>query len=49
MPGGLAPMAEEPTARKMFAQMCSPDGSQDMEAAASHSSEEECSQVCKDC
>lgn len=52
MPGGLPTMAEEPTARKVFAQLCStedPSGSQDiqdMETGATHSSDdEECSQV----
>ena len=52
MPRGLPTMAEEPTARKVFAQLCStenPCGSQDMqdmETGASYSSDdEECSQV----
>ncbi|CAL5227390.1 g10343 [Coccomyxa viridis] len=45
MPGGLPTMAEEPSARRVYAQLCSgdPSGSQDMETAASHSSDEECS------
>ena len=38
-------MAKEPTARKVYAQLCSPDGSQDMETGGSHSSDEECSEV----
>ncbi len=47
MPGGLPTMAEEPSARRVYAQLCSgdPSGSQDMETAASHSSDEECSLV----
>ena len=47
LPGGLPTMAEEPSARRVFAQLCSGDlsGSQDMETAASHSSDEECNQV----
>lgn len=42
---GLPAMAKEPTARKVYAQLCSPDGSQDMETGGSHSSDEECSEV----
>ena len=47
LPGGLPTMAEEPSARRVYAQLCSgnPSGSQDMETAASHSSDEECSLV----
>ncbi|CAK0755364.1 hypothetical protein CVIRNUC_002369 [Coccomyxa viridis] len=41
---GLPAMAKEPTARKVYAQLCSPDGSQDMETGGSHSSDEECSE-----
>ena len=47
LPGGLPTMAEEPSGRRVFTQLCSGDasGSQDMETAASHSSDEESSQV----
>ena len=47
LPGGLPTMAEELSARRVLAQLCNGDlsGSQDMETAASHSSDEECSQV----
>lgn len=47
LPGGLPSMAEEPSARRVFAQLCSgdPSGSQDMETAGSHSSDEDCSLV----
>ena len=44
-PRGLPATAKEPTARKVYAQLCSPDGSQDMETGGSHSSDEECSEV----
>ena len=47
LPGGLPTMAEEPSARRVLAQLCGgdPSGSQDMDTAGSHSSDEDCSLV----